>query len=206
MPEIYFNHHKLLVYAIYLLNQRGISNEMIEKADICIKEYVSRFCDLYGERHMSCNLHLLLYLPVFVRRFGQLWVTSCFPFENFNGILKSLVHKTKYAEIQISSSVSMLFNYSELKRKYLIPVSPISNYCATLDSKSLLKVSKVFQNISIVGKLHKYSHIPPSVLYYPRNIDFDEDKVHTFYRLLMYSTFVDIIHLIIVKEKLSRTL
>ena len=31
MDEKYFNHHKLLVFAIYLLNQTSISSEMIEK-------------------------------------------------------------------------------------------------------------------------------------------------------------------------------
>ena len=104
LPPLFFNHHKLLVFAIYLLNQESISKEMVEKADACIKEYVSEFTNLYGERHMSCNLHLLLHLAEIVRRFGPLWVTSCFEFENLNGVLKSLVHGTKYAEIQIYSS------------------------------------------------------------------------------------------------------
>ena len=80
---------------------------MIEKATTLLNEFVSQFSHLYGEKHMSCNLHLLLHLPEVVKRFGPLWVTSCFLFENMNEVLKRLVHSTKYAELQISSSISL---------------------------------------------------------------------------------------------------
>lgn len=86
----------------------SIPNGMIEKASLVLHEYVSQFSDLYEERHMSCNVHLLLHLPHIVKRFGPLWVTSCFPFENMNNILKSLVHGIKYAEMQ---KFVLLFQY-----------------------------------------------------------------------------------------------
>ena len=138
MPKQYFDHHKLLVHAIYLLNQESISNEMIDNANTYLKEYVCRFQVLYGEIHMSHNLHLLLHLLEMVKRFGPLWVTSCFPFENMNGVIKSLVHGTRYPVLQIYSSISLLFNYSEIKKKYLVPDSIVINFCAILDSKSRL--------------------------------------------------------------------
>ena len=117
MKEKYLNHHKLLVFSIYLLSQPSVALESIEKASQMLNEYVLQYAHLYGDRHMSMNLHLLLHLPTIVKRFGPLWVTSCFSFENMNGILKSLIHGTKYAELQICSSVSYFFNYSELKKK-----------------------------------------------------------------------------------------
>ncbi|OXU20319.1 hypothetical protein TSAR_012873 [Trichomalopsis sarcophagae] len=54
------------------------------------------------------------------------------------GILKSLGHGTNQAALQIYSSVSLFFNYSELKNKYLVPGNVVSNYCASLESKSRL--------------------------------------------------------------------
>ena len=117
MENIYFNHHKLLVYGIYLLNQNSVSNEMIDHASLLLEEYVSQFGTLYGDQHMSLNIHLLLHLPQIVKRLGPLWTTSCFHFEDLNGILKRLVHGTKYADLQIYSAVSMFFNQSILKKK-----------------------------------------------------------------------------------------
>ena len=191
MPEQYFNHHKLLVHAIYLLNQNSISNQMIDKAELYLKEYVSRFSDLYREIHMSCNLHLLLHLPEIVRRFGPLWVTSCFPFENMNGIIKSFVHGTRYSELQIYSSIMLLLNYSEIKKKYLVPESIVSHYCEILESKSRLKAQKISEKISIVGKIIKPSNLSDTILYCFRNINFIEENVRLFHRILINNLFID---------------
>ena len=127
MERKYLNHHKLLVFGLYLLNQSSISHEMIMKASTVLHEYVSQFQILYGKKNMTCNLHLLLHLPVIVQRFGQLFVTSCFPHEYLNGILKSLVHGTRYAELQICSSISLFFNYSLIKSKYISADSTITS-------------------------------------------------------------------------------
>lgn len=43
MNSTYFEHHALLVYAIFLLNCTSISNEMIETAKHLLIEYVSKF-------------------------------------------------------------------------------------------------------------------------------------------------------------------
>ncbi|KAJ8685194.1 hypothetical protein QAD02_020987 [Eretmocerus hayati] len=63
MDEKYFNHHKLLVYGLHLLNQNSISSEMIDLAEKLLNEYVLQFADLYGEAFMTCYLHLLFHLP-----------------------------------------------------------------------------------------------------------------------------------------------
>lgn len=59
----------------------------------------------------------MLHLPQTVREFGPLFVTSCFPYENANGILKSLVTGTKYSQFQICAGVSLFSCLPEMRRK-----------------------------------------------------------------------------------------
>ncbi|KAJ8671106.1 hypothetical protein QAD02_002365 [Eretmocerus hayati] len=191
MDQRYFNHHTLLVYGLYLLNQESISTQMIDLAEKLLNEYVSQFGLLYGDDHMNCNLHLLLHLPEIVRCFGPLWVVSCFPFENMNGVLKKLVHGTKYAETQICSSVALFLDHAELKRKYSKEGSPVHSFCIDLESSRRLKVEKISKNIFAVGKLKKSLTLSDSLLYCFRNIEIDAQKVHIFHRLLMNGRVID---------------
>ena len=102
MSAQYFEHHILLVQGISILNSYSITEEKIIEAGRVLKEYVRRFEILYGKKHLSCNLHLLLHLPDNVRKFGPLWTTSCFAFENLNGVLKSYVHGTRYETFHVN--------------------------------------------------------------------------------------------------------
>ena len=117
MSVQYFEHQILLVQGISILNSYSIIEEKIIEAGRVLKGYVRGFEILYGKKHLSCNLHLLLHLPDNVRKFGPLWTTSCFAFENLNGVLKSYVHGTRYAELQICSSVSTFLSLTELKEQ-----------------------------------------------------------------------------------------
>lgn len=74
---------------------------MIVKVSRAIHVCVARFEDLYGLRHMTCNLHQSLHVPAEVRHFGPFWITSCFPFEGASGSLKSLIRGTRYAQLHI---------------------------------------------------------------------------------------------------------
>lgn len=96
-----------------------MTKEDIEQADKMLHEFVSRFEVLYEKTSLSCNVHLTLHLAEIVKRFGPLRVTSCFPFESFNGELKRLVHGTKHADLQIHSATSLLLCEKELRSKYL---------------------------------------------------------------------------------------
>ena len=117
MNSVYFSHYVILVYAITILNSPSILEDMIKEASRLFKEYVSRFKFLYGEKYQVCNLHLLLHLVSQISLFGSLFMTSCFNFENTNGILKSFAHGTKFVELEIASSISTYMYLPELKRK-----------------------------------------------------------------------------------------
>lgn len=91
----YSEHYKLLVLGVFLLCRPSTSGEMINNASRALNEYVSRFENLYGLRHMSSNLHSVLHFPQTVRDLGPLWVYSCFPLKDPNGKIKNLVHGSK---------------------------------------------------------------------------------------------------------------
>lgn len=107
LSPLYFQHCMKFFYSIYVLNQASVSPENINLAEDLLKDFVALFSDSYGEENMTANLHRLSHLAEIVRKFGPLFVTSCLPFENANGILKKLVKGTKFSQLQICSGVSM---------------------------------------------------------------------------------------------------
>lgn len=118
MDMEYLAHHKLLVSAIYLLYSKSVSKIDIDNARHLLHKYVGDFERLYGLGYMSCNVHSLLHLADLVRDFGPLWVFTCFPFENANGILKRLVHATRHAQIQICKGVCVsVFDTGWIEKK-----------------------------------------------------------------------------------------
>ena len=72
MSKRYFEHHKLLVHAITVLNLEIVNDEMIETARRILTEYVSQFESLYGKKYVTLNVHLLLHLPGEVKKVGPL--------------------------------------------------------------------------------------------------------------------------------------
>ena len=78
MKDEYFQHHLLLVHVLNLLMSSSISKDMLKKAKKCLHEYVKRFKKLYGERHLTCNLHQFLHLIETVEKFGPLYKINCF--------------------------------------------------------------------------------------------------------------------------------
>lgn len=187
LPEPYLSHHKLLVGAIYLLSQKSISKEMVNDADRALKEYVSRFQVLYGLDHMTSNVHSLRHLAAGVLDFGPLWVTSCFAFENMNGILKNMVHGTKYAELQICSAANMLMSHAELKSKFLPIDSLAYQFCKKIEKSGThrLKAKFVLEKIAIIGKCNKFTEsfetFRNCITSFGLNID---SKLSVFYKLL----------------------
>lgn len=85
MQEDVFENFKCLVAAIALLNSDTVTNDMVQEAERLLHIFVSRFEHLYGQEFCTLNVHQLLHLPACVRDLGNLWVFSCFPYEDLNG-------------------------------------------------------------------------------------------------------------------------
>jgi hypothetical protein len=118
MSDEYYQHHLLLVEAIYILNQRTISSAEILHCERVLINYYSRFQGMYGKRHMTMNVHQLLHLTDVVKRLGPFWVYSCFSFEGMNGTLLNLIHGGNKPIKQIANSVTTMSKVTEIAEKY----------------------------------------------------------------------------------------
>lgn len=117
LPEIYFQHWFLFVIAIYTLLQKRIVNSELREAEILLNLFVRETATLYGDRHLTYNMHQLLHLALYVKRWGPLWATSAFPFENCNGILAKMAHETKHIGQEIANIVSVIISVHTLRYK-----------------------------------------------------------------------------------------
>ena len=67
LPEKYYQHYLLLVYATRLLLQNKVSNQEIDLAENLLHLYVRQFENLYGLKNCSFNVHQLLHMANYVR-------------------------------------------------------------------------------------------------------------------------------------------
>lgn len=107
LPDAYFQHWLLFVIALYNLLQDRISILDIEEAEVCLRIFVREIKDLYTDREYTYNIHQLLHLGLSVKRWGPLWATSAFPFENLNGYLSKCVHGSKHIGQEIINNITI---------------------------------------------------------------------------------------------------
>lgn len=91
LPSKYIHHFNLLSSSVYLLLKSTIPNNALTETERNLKIFVKQYEEFYGEVSMTMNVHSLLHLVNCVRDFGPLWSFSMFPFESYNGLLKSFV-------------------------------------------------------------------------------------------------------------------
>ena len=103
--------------------QDEISEEDLETADAMLRIFLRGVGPLYGDEQYTYNVHQLTHLVLYVRRWGPLWATSTFAFENFNGMLGNMIHGSKnevkefLRQIFLAQGVQMLRNVVH-KRRY----------------------------------------------------------------------------------------
>lgn len=180
MPSHYLEHYMMLVKAIYLINQQSVSVEDLNLAEELIKDFVRQFSLMYGRENMTANLHQLLHLAQTVRDFGPIFTTSCFLFENANGILKNLVTGTKFADSQICTGLSVFMSLPTMK-KTLLPDSPTAEFCEILTSQQRkYKAHKISVNSSVVGTMSKINHVTDIVIQALETFDMVDLNVRIF--------------------------
>ena len=114
LSEKYFLHYASFVEGIYLLSSDCVTKDDLGRSKTLLSYFVHMFSSMYGERYLTLNMHSLLHLPECVEDLGPLWVYSCFPYENANGLLTKLFHGTQNFELQIISSLNIVQNLSSL--------------------------------------------------------------------------------------------
>ncbi|KAK3929288.1 4-hydroxy-3-methylbut-2-enyl diphosphate reductase [Frankliniella fusca] len=108
MRQDFYYNLVLLVNALSILNSSSISVSDLEKADRDLINFCAGFENLYGLRHMSSNVHLLRHLSASVADTGNLFISSCFRFEDLNGKFSDLAHGTRHAVMKIASNFNIL--------------------------------------------------------------------------------------------------
>lgn len=101
MPRKYVQHWLLFVYSIYIFSKTKFTDNEFEKAEKALYEFVLNVELLYGKENMNYNVHMMLHLPNYVKKYSALWAWSAFPFEHFNGIIGKIFHGTQCVPLQI---------------------------------------------------------------------------------------------------------
>lgn len=108
LPNQYLMHVCDFSEAMYILYQKEISRQDLQKARSCIRSFVEKFPDLYGQRYMTSNLHNLTHLVDDVENLGPVWNFDAFAFESVYGQVLKLLHGTQCIDSQIVQAVSTI--------------------------------------------------------------------------------------------------
>ena len=104
LPSRYYQHMLLLSHGVFLLTKTSITQSNLNHANASLTKFVYEFQQLYGEVHMSYNVHQLTHLTQTVIDWGPLSFYSTYLFEGFNFILKRLFHGTQAVPLQIANT------------------------------------------------------------------------------------------------------
>lgn len=108
LPDKYFQHWLLLVISLFNLLQKPIRiNPDLKRTEILLKLFVRDIGELYSDREYSYNVHQLLHIVLCVKRWGPLWATSAFPYENYNSFLAKSVHGSKHLGQEIINNLTL---------------------------------------------------------------------------------------------------
>ena len=118
LPTKYLDHWCLLVDAIYMLLQDKVKASDVVTAEIKLRSFSKGVESLYGEEHMTSNMHALLHLGECVKDIGPLWSCSAFPFEGFMMQIQKFFSGTTHLPQQVADTFLML---QELKRTIASP-------------------------------------------------------------------------------------
>ena len=108
LPCDLYNHFMVLHCAISYLCMPDINNCILYRqyAHELLKNFVKNFPLLYGEEHVTYNIHGLLHIVDDVEVFGPLDNYSSFRFENYMRKLKQNIHKSEKPLQQLSLRIA----------------------------------------------------------------------------------------------------
>lgn len=110
--------HFLLLYVAYrlLMGEKGsISPDNLDMADAMIRKFVNDFPDIYGEEQVSFNVHALLHLVEFARKYGPIDQYSAYRYENWYQLLRKWIRKSSHYFQQVFTRWNQMSG--KMKRK-----------------------------------------------------------------------------------------
>ncbi|KAE8741666.1 hypothetical protein FOCC_FOCC012818 [Frankliniella occidentalis] len=150
LPNRLLEHYVDFITCMQLLLSSSVSPEEVLSCAKKLEEYVKNFENIYGSRHMTMVIHLLLHLSYVVTNLGPMNVYSCFPYESLNGDILKMIHGTRYVETQLASGcylISQLPNkldalQNEKTKDFCFRVMHPSLKLKKLESTSILMLLK----------------------------------------------------------------
>ena len=143
--------HFLLLHFSYYVFSSDRHEDKYEHAQRSIEIFVKRFGTIFGKQSMSYNVHILLHIYDYVKRFGPLKRFSTFPFENYLGLIKRRVRNTRFVyqhvlrQLQFVNKYNKSLNSSDLNFTVAKP-----NNCAFVGRHCIL-IDKIFPDGSVSG-------------------------------------------------------
>jgi hypothetical protein len=92
-PDAY-DHFLLLFCATTICSSKAYS-ALLDIAEVMLKHYIEYYGDIYGEAHITSNVHNLGHVVQEVRRYGPLHTFNAYPFENELYNIKRLLRTGK---------------------------------------------------------------------------------------------------------------
>lgn len=101
--EVY-QHFLLLFCAVTICETRQFFH-LLPMAQAMLDHFIELFREIYGEAHMTSNIHNLVHLVDDVKRFGELQSFSAYPFESMLGTIKKMLRNGKNPIAQVARRI-----------------------------------------------------------------------------------------------------
>ena len=155
LPDEHFQHALLFFNSIAILLQSSIPPLDLDKAENLLRHFCLSFARLYNPRYETSNLHGLLHLVEKCRDHGQLWTTSCFWYEDFNGDIRKLFHGTQNVDFQSIFAISLQQKIPKLMPYFQQGTAALEFYKhLTTKRKSTKNRFEISPGIFAVGAFH----------------------------------------------------
>lgn len=138
LPQKYLNHFNLLSSALFTFSKDSFSTKEFATAENKLYQFHAEFSQLYKDKNMVYNTHLLTHIPNCVKNWGPVWTFSNFPFEDYNGVLKNFVSGTSDVEQQIASEYLLTLEMQRLNLPFWNEIS------ASKKAKNFEKVALLY--------------------------------------------------------------
>lgn len=165
LPDKFYDHFLYLSRGIYLLLSESITTEDLCESERCLQTFCFLTEELYGERYMTINFHLLLHTVESVRQLGPLWSSSCFSFEDYNGELGGYFHGTQHVHSQILSGIAFCQKLPYYTRRFQ-KNETAANLLKVLTTKQMVTLKeKLDSELYVLGATtqQKFSALPRAV-------------------------------------------
>ena len=159
LDDARFAHYILLVNSMHILLKSGSYESDLKRAEEMLFEFCRQFAHYYDSCFMRLNLHQLLHLPDCVRKLGPLYTSSCFSFEDKNGVLLKMIRGTQNFDNQILTGVSFVQKLPELKNKCVEKGTELEMLYNSIETPAVLK-----RTLSINNGFHVLGGISEKVL------------------------------------------